>query len=365
MTTLEKAADRAAAAGEPRRRRRPVPWLLTVGMLGALLVLVPVAAGIGAYPVPVGDVLASVQHRLGLGGTALDRVAESVLWNVRFPRIVLAVLIGASLGCAGALMQGVFGNPLAEPGTIGVSSGAAVGAVASISLGLDFLAGEVLALVGPNGAGKSTLLGADLEAADGVVRMHGRPAPEWSAPELALRRAVLPQSTALSFPFSVEEVVRMGRAPWAVVDADGDDRAVADAMAATEVTRFAARPFSALSGGERARVALARVLAQRAPLLLLDEPTAALDLRHQELVLRVCRERAHAGDAVVVVLHDLGLAATYAHRVAILCAGRVAADGPPGEIFDDRLLSDVYDQPVEVLSHPRTGALLVTSERNL
>ncbi|MFE2040480.1 heme ABC transporter ATP-binding protein [Streptomyces sp. NPDC059477] len=227
-------------------------------------------------------------------------------------------------------------------------------------------AGEVLALVGPNGAGKSTLLGAlaaDVPAASGVVRIHGRPAPEWSAPELALRRAVLPQSASLAYPFTVEEVVRMGRAPWAAVDQDDDDPAVARAMAATEVTAFAARPFSALSGGERARVALARVLAQRTPLLLLDEPTAALDLKHQELVLRLCRERARAGDAVVVVLHDLGLAAAYAHRVAVLRAGRVAADGPPAEIFSERLLSEVYDQPVEVLPHPRTGAVLVTPRR--
>ncbi|WP_328882064.1 heme ABC transporter ATP-binding protein [Streptomyces sp. NBC_00299] len=227
-------------------------------------------------------------------------------------------------------------------------------------------AGEVLALVGPNGAGKSTLLSAlaaDLPAAEGVVRIDGRPAGDWSAPELALRRAVLPQSASLSFPFAVEEVVRMGRAPWAAVHPDGDDRAVAEAMAATEVTEFAVRPFSALSGGERARVALARVLAQRAPLLLLDEPTAALDLKHQELVLRLCRERAGAGDAVVVVLHDLGLAAAYAHRVAILRAGRVAADGPPAEVFSDRLLSEVYDQPVEVLPHPRTGEVLVTPRR--
>ncbi|QKZ21978.1 heme ABC transporter ATP-binding protein [Streptomyces chartreusis] len=228
-------------------------------------------------------------------------------------------------------------------------------------------AGEVLALVGPNGAGKSTLLGAlaaDLPAAEGVVRIHGRPATEWTAPELALRRAVLPQSATLSFPFTVEDVVRMGRAPHAASPAE-DDLAVAAAMAATEVSDFAVRPFSALSGGERARVALARVLAQRTPLLLLDEPTAALDLKHQELVLRVCRERARAGDAVVVVLHDLGLAAAYAHRVAILRAGRVAADGPPAEVFSERLLSEVYDQPVEVLSHPRTGELLVNPRRNL
>ncbi|MFC4332052.1 FecCD family ABC transporter permease [Streptomyces andamanensis] len=120
-------------------RRRGRPWLLTAGLLAALLVLVPVAAGLGAYPIPLGDVLSSVLHRAGLGGSGLDRVAESVLWNVRFPRIVLALLVGASLGCAGALMQGVFGNPLAEPGVIGVSSGAAVGAVASIALGIGFL----------------------------------------------------------------------------------------------------------------------------------------------------------------------------------------------------------------------------------
>ncbi|MEV5544962.1 heme ABC transporter ATP-binding protein [Streptomyces sp. NPDC052309] len=231
-------------------------------------------------------------------------------------------------------------------------------------VGITVRAGEVLALVGPNGAGKSTLLGAlaaDLPVADGVVRVHGRPAEQWSARELGLRRSVLPQSASLSFPFRVEEVVRMGRAPWAGTDLeDEDDAAVAEAMARTEVTAFAGRPFSALSGGERARVALARVLAQRTALLLLDEPTAALDLRHQELVLRLCRERARAGDAVVVVLHDLGLAAAHAHRAAVLCAGRVAADGPPAEVFSGRLLSEVYDQPVEVFPHPRTGAVLVT-----
>ncbi|MCX4693610.1 heme ABC transporter ATP-binding protein [Streptomyces sp. NBC_01408] len=234
-------------------------------------------------------------------------------------------------------------------------------------IALSARAGEVLALVGPNGAGKSTLLAAlaaDLPAASGEVRIDGRPVGGWSAPELALRRSVLPQSAALSFPFAVEEVVRMGRAPWAgTAFADADEEAVATAMAATEVTDFAARPFSALSGGERARVALARVLAQRTPLLLLDEPTAALDLRHQELVLRVCRERAAAGDAVVVVLHDLGLAAAYADRAAVLHDGRIAADGRPAEVFEDALLSRVYRQPVEVLPHPRTGAPLVVPVR--
>ncbi|MEV7086766.1 heme ABC transporter ATP-binding protein [Streptomyces sp. NPDC093085] len=256
------------------------------------------------------------------------------------------------------------GTPVAEATALHVRLGGR-----AVLSGIDLVAraGEVVALVGPNGAGKSTLLAAlaaDLPAEQGTVRIDGRPAPAWSPPELALRRAVLPQAATLSFPFPVGEVVRMGRAPWAgTAREDEDDAAVAAAMAATEVTAFAARPFSALSGGERARVALARVLAQRAPLLLLDEPTAALDLRHQELVLRICRERAEAGDAVVVVLHDLGLAAAYADRTAVLHDGRIAAEGPPREVFRDELLSRVYRQPVEVLPHPRTGVPLIVPER--
>ncbi|MFI0985075.1 FecCD family ABC transporter permease [Streptomyces exfoliatus] len=125
------------AEAAPRRRSTATP--LTAGLLAALLLLALLSAGTGAYGIPLGDVLSSVQHRIGLGGHALDRTAESVLWNIRLPRVVLAVLVGASLGCAGALMQGVFGNPLAEPGVIGISSGAAVGAVGAIVLGLTFL----------------------------------------------------------------------------------------------------------------------------------------------------------------------------------------------------------------------------------
>ncbi|MFD3804658.1 iron chelate uptake ABC transporter family permease subunit [Streptomyces sp. NPDC058611] len=124
-----------AAARKPRRRKA---LLLTAALVAALVVLALVSAGIGAYRIPLGGVLASVQHRAGLGGAPLDRVGESVLWNVRLPRVVLALLVGAGLGCAGALMQGVFGNPLAEPGVIGISAGAAVGAVAAIGLGLSF-----------------------------------------------------------------------------------------------------------------------------------------------------------------------------------------------------------------------------------
>ncbi|MFI5644529.1 heme ABC transporter ATP-binding protein [Kitasatospora sp. NPDC051705] len=228
-------------------------------------------------------------------------------------------------------------------------------------------AGEVGALLGPNGAGKSTLLSVlagDVRPDGGEVRLLDRPLADYGAAELALHRALLPQSAELSFPFPAGEVVRMGRAPWAGTTAAAEDGAVvAEAMAATESTAFAGRPFTALSGGERARVALARVLAQRAPLLLLDEPTAALDLRHQELVLRIARERAAAGDGVVVVLHDLSLAAAHADRVVLLANGATVADGPVAEVLRAPLLSEVYGHPVEVLAHPRTGVPLVLPER--
>lgn len=110
--------------------------LLTIGMLTALVAIAMVSAGNGAYGIPIGDIIASLGNRLGFGGHALERVPESVLWDIRFPRVVLAVIVGACLGCAGAVMQGVFGNPLAEPGVIGISSGAAVGAVCAIALGV-------------------------------------------------------------------------------------------------------------------------------------------------------------------------------------------------------------------------------------
>ncbi|WP_438314681.1 FecCD family ABC transporter permease [Streptomyces sp. HUAS TT3] len=135
-------ADPAAAADPGRRGpgARGRRGARLVAGLGAVLVLLALAsAGAGAYEIPLGDVLGSLRHHLGLGGAPLDRVGESVLWNVRLPRVALALLVGASLGCAGALMQGVFGNPLAEPGVIGISAGAAVGAVAAIGLGLGFL----------------------------------------------------------------------------------------------------------------------------------------------------------------------------------------------------------------------------------
>lgn len=237
------------------------------------------------------------------------------------------------------------------------------------SVDIEIRAGEVVGLVGPNGAGKSTLLtmlsgDGHASAEAGRVYLYDRPLAEWTPPELALRRAVLPQQTAVSFPFEVAEIVAMGRAPWAGIrSAESDEEIVAEALASTETADLARRRFPSLSGGEKARVALARVLAQKAPIMLLDEPTAALDIRHQELVLRLARERARFGAAVVVVLHDLGLAAAYTDQVAVLSNARIAAYGAPEEVFTAPLLSEVYQQEVEVLSHPRSGVPLVLPVR--
>lgn len=232
---------------------------------------------------------------------------------------------------------------------------------------LPVMAGEVLALVGPNGAGKSTLLAAlagDLPLASGRILLSGQPLNHWRAEELALRRAMLLQQVQLSFPFSVLDVVRMGRAPWSNTTASAlDDELVGYAMSATDVANFAGRKFSELSGGEKARVALARVLAQDTGVLMLDEPTAALDLRHQELVLQVARARAAAGRAVVVVLHDLNLAAGYADKVAVLEKGRLAALGAPGEVLTEDVLSRVYQHGIDVMAHPVTGRTVVLPRR--
>ncbi len=232
---------------------------------------------------------------------------------------------------------------------------------------VDVTTGRVLALVGPNGAGKSTLLAAlagDLHAAAGTVALDGRPLSAWSQRAMARRRAVLPQQHRVGFGFTVEEIVRMGRAPWARTDRAMDDDAVVDAALRTcDVERFRDRSFTTLSGGEQARVALARVLAQECPVMMLDEPTAALDLHHQESVMRIAEERARAGAAVVVVLHDLGLAAAYADRVMVLDGGRVAADGPPQDVLTGELLSVVYRHRVEVLDHPSGGRPLIVPYR--
>ena len=222
-------------------------------------------------------------------------------------------------------------------------------------ISLAFEPGTVTALVGPNGAGKSTLLAVaagDLRADVGEVSLLA-PLASYKAGPLARERAVMPQEHGVRFAFSVEEVVAMGRLPHPP-DPRVDDAQVEAAIDAAELQALRLREVQQLSGGESARTTFARVLAQDTPLLLLDEPTAALDLRHQERTLRSVRACAEAGACVIVVLHDLNLAAGYADRIVLLEQGRVAADGTPQVLTEDNL-QRVYQQDVVVLEHPRRG----------
>ena len=231
---------------------------------------------------------------------------------------------------------------------------------------IDILPGEVLALVGPNGAGKSTLLSVlsgDVQPDAGTVTLGGRELGGIRHLELARLRSVLTQENQVSFPFTVEEVVEMGRSPWArTPERERDAEAIAEALTLTEVAHLADRRYTSLSGGEKARVSLARVLAQQTPLIFLDEPTAALDLRHQEEVMRTARVLASEGRAVVVVVHDLSLAAAFADRVALIERGSLVALGTPSDVLTEDAIAGVYGLPVEVLD--QDGRLVVIPRRS-
>jgi len=230
---------------------------------------------------------------------------------------------------------------------------------------LEVIPGEVLCLVGPNGAGKSTLLAVlsgERRPTRGTVSIGGRELGGIRHTELARLRSVLTQENTVSFPFRVAEVVAMGRAPWARSPEGRDDVvAVTEAMDAADIRHLAERRYTSLSGGEKARVSLARVLAQRAGTIFLDEPTAALDLRHQEEVMRRARALADAGRAVVVVLHDLSLASAYADRLALIAAGRLEALGAPAEVLTEERVERVYGLPVEL--HLVSGRPVVVPTR--
>lgn len=233
------------------------------------------------------------------------------------------------------------------------------------SVDIDVHPGELVALVGPNGAGKSTLLAAlagDLAPTSGSVELAGQPIADMSATQMARLRAVLQQSQQLAFGFRAHQVIEMGRSVWRNTEReDRDEEVIANAMAVADVTHLAERSVPSLSGGEQARVAFARLLAQETVVQMLDEPTAALDIRHQEAVLAQARASADAGAAVVVVLHDLSLAAAYAHRICVLSGGRLRASGTPAQVCTSELLSEVYEHPVHVVEHG--GSLLVVPVR--
>ena len=230
--------------------------------------------------------------------------------------------------------------------------GAATAALDGVSVTVD--AGELVAVVGPNGSGKTTLLGAmlgTLRRSRGAVVVLDRALESWAPRELARVIGVVTQREEMAFPLRVQESVGLGRyARLAAMSApgEGDIRAVAEAMRRADVVSLAMRRTDTLSGGEWQRVRVARALAQEPRLLVLDEPTAALDVRHEmevfELVRRLCAE----GMATLLVTHHLNLAARYADRMLLLHEGRLLADGAPADVLRADTLADVFQWPVAV-----------------
>ena len=223
--------------------------------------------------------------------------------------------------------------------------------------------GEVVAVVGPNGAGKSTLLSAlagEFRLAAGDVLLEGLPLDRWPARERARRLAVLPQESSLGFGFTALEVALLGRSPHTGRGSeDADLEAALAALDATDTRHLASRSYPTLSGGEKQRVQLARVLAQLSePLeqghryLLLDEPTSSLDLAHQHLVLEAAGRFAREGGAVLAVLHDLNLAARHAHRMVLLAGGRPVEEGPPARVLRPDLIAETFGLSVVIAEWP-------------
>jgi iron complex transport system ATP-binding protein len=232
---------------------------------------------------------------------------------------------------------------------------------ASILRGLDFdlRGGEFVALLGPNGAGKSSLrkvLTGEWTDFSGTVRLDDVPLPEWSPRDLARRRAVLPQEPRLTFPFTVNEVVELGRLPWQdELRPEADREAAAVALEEVGLHGFAERLYPTLSGGEKQRVHLARVLAQidpraltdslrreRARFLFLDEPTNNLDLAGRHTCLRLARRAADQGIGVFAILHDPNDALAYADRVMLLRKGALVAVGAPGDVLTADAVSSLF-----------------------
>lgn len=234
--------------------------------------------------------------------------------------------------------------------------------LSGVSLTLE--AGRVCAILGPNGAGKTSLLRVmvgDLPVSAGTVVFNGEPISDISATRRARNLAVLPQQTLLNFPFSVEEVVMLGRTPHAT-GAARDAEIVAEALAWVDGTYLASRIYTELSGGEKQRVHLARVLAQVweptddwQRFIVLDEPTASFDLSHQLLTLDIMRRLARDGVGVLVVLHDLNLAARCADQIVLMQCGRIANAGPPVDVLQPDVIRRVFDVEAIVTEHPADG----------
>ena len=233
---------------------------------------------------------------------------------------------------------------------------------------LEVAASSVTVVLGPNGAGKSSLLRlmvGDLAPSQGRALLHGEDVRGIASAERARSLAVLPQHSLLNFPFTSAEVVMLGRTPHDT-GASRDARIVEEALEAVDGSYLSQRIYTELSGGEKQRVHLARVLAQvweplngRERFLVLDEPTSSFDLAHQQLTLEIVRRLAEQGMGVLLVLHDLNLAARCADQLVLMQCGHLVAKGTPGEVLTEDVIRDVFQVEVRVTAHPSDGAPLV------
>ncbi len=230
--------------------------------------------------------------------------------------------------------------------------------------------GEFVGLVGPNGSGKTTflnLLTRVLKPSRGRITVDGSDIASYPARTLARKMAVVPQESSFIFPFSVAEVVLMGRAPHVdtILESEEDFEIAAEAMRMTGVDHLASRSVTHLSGGEKQGVLIARALAQRPDILLLDEPTAFLDIKHQvdiyDILVKLNRER---GMTIIAVSHDLNLASHYCERVLVFKEGRLMFDGPPQEAITADTIRDVYGARVVVRTNSQTGRPFVLPIRS-
>ena len=240
---------------------------------------------------------------------------------------------------------------------------------AVVHLTLSLNAGEITAIIGPNGAGKSTLLrtlNGQIPKSSGVIMLDGQPIERLNRRSISRRIAVVAQEAELRFPVTVLEFVLGGRFAWATHSGWGweteRDLQVADeVLQETELSDLSARLMNELSGGERQRALMARALATEAPILLLDEPTANLDLSHQATLLNLVRKRCDEHQAAaLVVTHDINLAAQFADNITLMKQGRAVHSGTPEEVLRSEILQEVFEVRVLVDAHPITGGPRVT-----
>jgi iron complex transport system ATP-binding protein len=296
-------------------------------------------------------------------------IISSLMTEMGFS-VIMPPMNGIGDGAQKAGMGGVSG---AEETTLpriqadGITAGYGAQPVLK-NVSLTLMPGEMVGLIGPNGAGKSTLLrvlSRTLPPQQGQVRLDGEPVRKIKSREIARRIAFVPQTEPTLFDFTVRDVVLMGRHAHLnglSGETERDFAAATQAMALTDTLPLADRLITELSGGEHRRVLIARALAQEAPTLLLDEPTAHLDITHQADVLAIIRRLAdREGTAVLVALHDLNLAAEFCDRLILLAKGAILADGPPDVVMTSQNLELAYGASVSISRNPVSGKPFILS----